>query len=274
MNEHFRTLFGDIEAPHFIIPKEIFTNKEIVPRMQDMIEDLCYDVDKGKVIPPPFETFFVTSWFFDEDHLREPKEHIVLFSNVRRVSDGIIGNHALFMDLASNQTCLFDMGTKQVFILKDGKTYKSGSMGGEDDGDKLLYDFSRKRSRCAFDMLTILLSMETEQRFVKKILPKKGTSAQRKKAPDRYATEIHLEFTPELKRIISERSETTNKGSGGTKSPHMRRGFIKTQRYGPKLSKVKEIFIEAVHVNKDKGPSTPKQTYRFRVTDQNQGLTV
>ena len=133
---------------------------------------------------------------------------------------------------------------------------------------------ARRLSDIAYCKLIALLSLKPEQVSVIKKVPKIGTSAQKRKTADKHFTEINISYTPDLERMISERSETINKGSGGTKSPHMRRGFIKTQRYGPKLSKVKEIFIEAVHVNKDKGPSTPKQTYRLKVTDQKQELTV
>jgi len=274
MIEFFKHLFGDRDIPHFILPKELFGLDEVAHNVSNMVVNLRCEIDKGKLIASPFDSFFISTKFCFENDLDNPRDCLVILSDARRVAGGIVGNYAVMVEIDNGVTVLFDVGNEKAFSYRDGKLISGKSIKGEDDASVFLYGFAKKLGLAAFDLLTILLSMETEQRVVKKLLPKRGTSAQRKKAPDRYATEIRIDFTPELKRIISERSETANRGSGGTKSPHMRRGFIKTQRYGPKLSKVKEIFIEAVHVNKDKGPSTPKQTYRFRVTDQNQGLTV
>ena len=44
----------------------------------------------------------------------------------------------------------------------------------------------------------------------------------------------------------------TESGHGGTVRPHLRRGHVRTQPYGPNNELRKKIFIEAVFVNSDK----------------------
>lgn len=279
--------------PHFVIPRDAFLFENAI-----YLSDVFLDLFNKRIEDPPFETFSITSYMGDArgyfyKHGGVPENRTVSLSSgdldlliptticVYRASrssneedllDGRTGNERnrfsciskVYFETKNHGTIVYDT-TGKTIIFPDGTTKTM-------EVEHLIT--AQKAVRVAVSNLTALLYLKAEQKLVTRLLPKQGTSAQRRKAPDRYATEIHLEFTPELRRIISERRETINKGSGGTKSPHMRRGFIKTQRYGPKLSKVKEIFIEAVHVNKDKGPSTPKQTYRLKVTDQNQGLTV
>ena len=198
------------------------------------------DIETVKQLTPEYE--------FPED---TPKTSVVYSTQVF-VSTKRYGNIMLDMETSS----VWFSATKSIPMNEKAKTN------------------ARSLSDIAYCKLIALLSLKPEQVSVIKKVPKTGTSAQKRKAADKHFTEISISYTPDLERMIYEKSETLNKGSGGTKSPHMRRGFIKTQRYGPKFSKVKEIFIEAVHVNKDKGPSTPKQTYRLKVVDQNQGLTV
>lgn len=271
--------------PHFALPKEIFTIENT-----KYLTEVYNDLYNKRLDNPPFEELVISSYMGDEKSYfmrygdNPPETGVDGFSredfnllfpvvvhayDIHRTSDGDDLNRVfllakIYLMTPHYGTILYDT-EKNIVVFSDGKPIPMT----EKDRFVALETMS-----VALTNLTALLYLKAEQRPVTKLLPKQGTSAQRRKAPDRYATEIQLEFTPELKRIISERSETINKGSGGTKNPHMRRGFIKTQRYGPKLSKVKEIFIEAVHVNKDKGPSTPKQTYRLKVTDQKQELTV
>ena len=269
------TLSTDLDQnyPTFVLPKGVFdTNSSNEVQSYHEIKRAYDDLVDKNLHDPPFDKFKVLSYHILSIDLNTSRLHTVIFDGVSKNRDGGISCAARIIVQMTKGTVLlyWDKCTQTVmFSFYEGSELKENYKA----PDKHI-EFFNQAVMTAYVPLITLLSFGVEQRTVTRLLPKQGTSAQRRKAPDRYATEIHLEFTPELKRIISERSETTNKGSGGTKSPHMRRGFIKTQRYGPKLSKVKEIFIEAVHVNKDKGPSTPKQTYRFRVTDQNQGLTV
>jgi hypothetical protein len=51
-------------------------------------------------------------------------------------------------------------------------------------------------------------------------------------------------------------------GTGGAKRPHLRRGHIRTQRFGKGNAEVKKIFIQPVFVNADETWVNEQKTYR------------
>lgn len=64
---------------------------------------------------------------------------------------------------------------------------------------------------------------------------------------------------------IGQISETHTSGhGGGTVRPHLRRGHIRTQKYGPKYELSKKIFIEPVFVNADEGWIAERRAYNVK----------
>lgn len=64
---------------------------------------------------------------------------------------------------------------------------------------------------------------------------------------------------------IGKITETHTSGhGGGTVRPHLRRGHIRTQKYGPKYELSKKIFIEPVFVNADEGWISERRAYNVK----------
>lgn len=64
---------------------------------------------------------------------------------------------------------------------------------------------------------------------------------------------------------IGKISETHTSGhAGGTVRPHLRRGHIRTQKYGPNYELSKKIFIEPVFVNADEGWIAERRAYNVK----------
>jgi hypothetical protein len=62
---------------------------------------------------------------------------------------------------------------------------------------------------------------------------------------------------------ISE-THTSSEHGGGTCRPHLRRGHIRTQKYGPNWELSKKIFIEPVFVNADEGWIAERRAYNVK----------
>lgn len=67
--------------------------------------------------------------------------------------------------------------------------------------------------------------------------------------------------------VIGKITETyeSKGGIGSAKRPHMRRGHIRTQHYGPKNELTQKIFIQPVFVNADEGWISERKAYNIGV---------
>jgi len=59
--------------------------------------------------------------------------------------------------------------------------------------------------------------------------------------------------------------DTEHPPTGGTKCPHLRRGHIRRQHYGPKMAFIKQIWIEPVFVNADPTFVSHRKAYNLGV---------
>jgi hypothetical protein len=64
---------------------------------------------------------------------------------------------------------------------------------------------------------------------------------------------------------ITESYKSSN--GGGTVRPHMRRGHIRSQHYGPNNELMKKIFIQPVFVNADEGWIAERRAYNVKKED-------
>jgi hypothetical protein len=271
------------DTPLFVLPKEAFTDE-----MGGMLNDIHFTLFSNELDSPPYPSFAVTGYYIDKsdgvslDSLdlanwvrpytvkffkfeRTPVDKKIVFLNTDDSKDMPGSEVKTILTYITQVFCstkklgniVLDMETASVWI---GAATKRPMNDKQRTATRVL-------SEMAYGRLIALLSLKPEEITTIKQVPKTGTSAQRRKQKDKFYTEIQIEFTPDLKRTILERHDTVNPRTGASKAPHMRRGFIKTQRYGPKFSMVKEIFVEAVHVNKDKGPPIPRQKYSLTVKE-------
>lgn len=274
------------ETPLFILPKEASTSMS--RRLDDVFDELFHK----EIDDPPYKTFAVKNYFLDNiNHRNFPPEAMKdpsfvnseLFLNSlrpyitkyviaervpKKLADKLVSDRPV---PESNKTAIvysaqiyveLDTGHVMFDMVTQKKWYSPSVSKPMTEAQKVS---ALELSEFSYVKLIALLSLKVATDKTVKKAEKTGTSAQRRRSPDKYFTEIEIKYSPDLERIVREKHETINSGSKGSKSPHMRRGFVKTQRYGPKFSMTREIFIDAVHVNKDKGPAAPRQKYLLKV---------
>lgn len=88
-------------------------------------------------------------------------------------------------------------------------------------------------------------------------LAKLGIGARRNKVKHRYShvTTISLPLSEEME------DDHEHKPTGTTKAPHLRRGHVRRQHYGPKNAYIKRTWIEPVFVNADPAFVSSRRAY-------------
>ena len=103
--------------------------------------------------------------------------------------------------------------------------------------------------------LMVILATKNAEKVTKKNLAKAISPRQRKDAAKYgYTTTI------QIGKITESYGSSTL--TGGAKRPHLRRGHIRTQRFGKGNAEVKKIFIQPVFVNADENWINEQKTYR------------
>ena len=100
----------------------------------------------------------------------------------------------------------------------------------------------------------------------KNIVRKNGPSRMAKQVIKPTAIKRDYEYTTTLTigKVVG--SERTEGDTGGWKvRPHLRRGHIREQRYGPNNQLLKKVFIQPVFVNAADGVMSQRKAYNVRV---------
>lgn len=103
-------------------------------------------------------------------------------------------------------------------------------------------------------LAVVLATKNVEKKAV--VNTKSSISPQRRKDSLNYSSTITLKIGKITETYISEG------GTGRNVRPHLRRGHIRTQRFGAGLTESKKIFIQPVFVNADEEWIAAQRTYR------------
>ncbi len=126
-----------------------------------------------------------------------------------------------------------------VYVFGDGSYFKGNRDFKSCAG---LTDYNRKFCESWLAILIVLLASKGVERELKvDKLAKLGIGKARHKYV--YTTTLTLSKT------LAGYDSANPKGEGVTKRPHLRRGHIRSQHYGPKSELVKQIWIEPCFVN-------------------------
>lgn len=126
--------------------------------------------------------------------------------------------------------------------------------------DKASYDRLRNQVKSiSANILGILIVLLATKNHVKEDRVDKDIARGRYNKKQAYRKDYPITTTISIGKITE-----TYEGKGGTgskKRPHMRRGHIRTQHYGPNRELTQKIFIQPVFVNADEGWIAERRAY-------------
>jgi len=126
--------------------------------------------------------------------------------------------------------------------------------------DKANYDRLRSQVKSiSANILGILIVLLATKNHVKEDRVDKDIARGRYNKKQAYRKDYPITTTISIGKITE-----TYEGKGGTgskKRPHMRRGHIRTQHYGPNRELTQKIFIQPVFVNADEGWIAERRAY-------------
>lgn len=158
--------------------------------------------------------------------------------------------------LAANFTFkkVYDSG--QTFDLIDhiGMAIEERNLSAKDQ-----YSSLKRLSTAVFYLLVVLLATKNVEK--KEVINRKLAAGKfnRSKA---YRKDYPITTTLTIGKI-TENHESV--GTGSTVRPHLRRGHIRNQHYGPNNEMTKKIFIQPVFVNADEGWVANREAYNVRM---------
>ena len=163
-----------------------------------------------------------------------------------------------------------DHGTSLVemfFVKKDGSVHSwedyeiYRDLRGADKNDTKSY--KRLMSGIALKIRQILIVMLATKNHVKEQKIDKDLARGRFNKKQAYRKDYPITTTILIGKITE--TYESKGGTGSAKRPHMRRGHIRTQHYGPENELTQKIFIQPIFVNADEGWITERKAYNVGV---------
>jgi hypothetical protein len=118
-------------------------------------------------------------------------------------------------------------------------------------------NFTKRLSGFVLCYLLVALAAKNSVKTVKENKLMKLGIGKKKEGKYRYTTTVTIGKITE--------TEGTGEGGGWTVRPHLRRGHIREQRYGPNMQYSKKIFIQPVFVNASEDFINERKAYNVRV---------
>lgn len=191
-------------------------------------------------------------FFKYNDYLKEQKEEISHYGPITNDVTGEIipENHG---------TSLIEA----FFIKKDGSVHNWADyvnykkLNGNNE-DSIKY-YKSIMSNIALKIRQILIVLLATKNHVKEELLNKDIARGRYNKKQAYRKDYPITTTILIGKITE--TYQSKGGTGAAKRPHMRRGHIRTQHYGPKNELTQKIFIQPVFVNADEGWIAERKAY-------------
>lgn len=111
----------------------------------------------------------------------------------------------------------------------------------------------------AFDMRMVLLVMLATRNVKQEMIVNRGLMSGRSNKKNDYRKDYPITTTIGIGKITE--THTGDSDDPHTVRPHLRRGHIRTQRFGPDLAFEKKVFIEPVFVNASQGWIAKRAAY-------------
>ena len=223
------------------------------------VNDTFSDMLDMKINQPPYKKFAIelSPKFFK-------KMNELLFLNTKKIDDAVSHTYLFCYEIDDLNTHEWNYKVTSFVNWHDGKVYKWRQL-------VLLLSVENKSSKETIEelfkfisylegkILTILIVLLATKNHIKENKIDKDLAQGRFNKKQAYRKDYPITTTISIGKITE--TYESKGGTGTAKRPHMRRGHIRTQHYGPKNELTQKIFIQPVFVNADEGWIAERRAY-------------
>lgn len=243
----------------FRIPKDVF---DAVPLGE--INQTYLDMYSLGIAHPPFENFAVEvkaeTLLGISLYLASEGAKDVIEAKVKAALEIDMPHKYLFKITALKEQEFFSFVLLKVF--DDGQVVNVGELVSrikDKEHQQKQQDLTNKMAKCIHMTLIVLLATKNIE---KNEIRNKQMMAGKFNGAQVYRKDYPITTTLTIGKI-TENHESV--GTGSTVRPHLRRGHIRNQHYGPNNEMTKKIFIQPVFVNADEGWVANREAYNVRM---------
>jgi hypothetical protein len=232
------------------------TKKPHLFRLSPEVID-CFDIDDAVATYDDMAEMYLDQDPYDFYCVEVNTSFILKFSGFLGMGDG---NFEETKRIAEKWVWVFQYQTfedetyiGEVFVtLPSGRVANYSQSAIEDKAADAAITHIEQSLRCFLKVLLATKNIDKKTTFNHK----RSVSPRTQKDAKRYSHTTLIK----IGKITESYGSST--GSGGVKRAHLRRGHIRTQRFGKGNAEVKKIFIQPVFVNADENWINEQKTYR------------